>query len=182
MPWGLAIGAAVGLAKEQLVDKPKEDKARTLAAATQKWSPWTGLQAQPIPLADPFGSALQFGATGAQMKEGMDQANTNAALKSSMTNYFNKQGDMATGSNPTASFSPGGASGTDDMPAPNAAPPMGSMPGVQSKGMLGTKAAMNSVPGMMNGYQPNTLTPYDLDVNPDASFQDPRQNPWMIRG
>lgn len=67
MPTMLAIGAGAGLLKSELVDKPKENYQRKLAAATQRYSPWTGLKAGPIELADPLGSALQYGTTGAQM-------------------------------------------------------------------------------------------------------------------
>ena len=75
MPWGLAIGAIVGLAKNQLSDVPREKKQRALAAATQQYSPWTGLQAQPIQQADPFGNALQFGAAGAGIGSGIKNSN-----------------------------------------------------------------------------------------------------------
>jgi hypothetical protein len=75
MPLGLAIGAGAGLLKSELVDAPKERRERTLAAATQKYSPWTGLQAQPIQQADPLGSAIQFGATGAALGSAINSAN-----------------------------------------------------------------------------------------------------------
>ncbi len=79
---GLAIAAAIGLAKSELVDKPKEQRQRKLASETQRNSPWTGLQANPIQEADPIGTAMQFGATGAQIgagKEASDLAKTNGA-------------------------------------------------------------------------------------------------------
>lgn len=67
---GLAIAAAIGLAKSEMVDKPKEDRQRKLAAETQRNSPWTGLKAGNIQEADPWGTAMQYGATGAQMGAG----------------------------------------------------------------------------------------------------------------
>jgi hypothetical protein len=63
----LMIGSAVGLGKSYLIDQPKEKRQRELAAKTQELSPWTGLRASGIEEADPFGSALQFGTTGAMM-------------------------------------------------------------------------------------------------------------------
>lgn len=81
---GLGIAAAAGLAKSQFVDKPKEQKQRALAASTQRYSPWTGLQAQPVQNADPFGSALQYGATGAAIGNGMQNANSQATLSNAL--------------------------------------------------------------------------------------------------
>lgn len=72
MPWGLAIGATVGLAKDQLVDVPREHKQRTLAAATQRYAPWTGMQAGPIQPADPLGNTMQFGVAGAGVGAAVD--------------------------------------------------------------------------------------------------------------
>ncbi len=61
------IGAGVGGLKGMTVDRWREDKDRQLAAETQRYSPWTGLQAQPIKRADPLGSAMQGGATGLEL-------------------------------------------------------------------------------------------------------------------
>jgi hypothetical protein len=68
-PIALAIGALVGLAKSKMVDEPKEERQRQLAAATQRFSPWTGLQAGKIEEADPFGNAMNYGAMGAGMQD-----------------------------------------------------------------------------------------------------------------
>lgn len=76
----LAIGSALGLGKSALIDAPREKRQRKLAAATQRYSPWTGLRANPIQEADPFGSALQFGATGASMGAAMQQSELDKAL------------------------------------------------------------------------------------------------------
>lgn len=70
----IAMAALAGLAKSELIDRPKEQRQRKLAAETQRLSPWTHLQADPIKEADPFGSALQFGAAGAQLGQNMDTA------------------------------------------------------------------------------------------------------------
>ena len=65
----LTIGALLGLGKSILVDAPKERRQRELTAKTQELSPWTGLKGGPIEEADPFGSALKYGATGYAMDE-----------------------------------------------------------------------------------------------------------------
>lgn len=59
----LALSALVGLGKSEFVDKPKEDRARKLAATTEALSPWTRMHAGQIPEADPFGTAMQYGGT-----------------------------------------------------------------------------------------------------------------------
>lgn len=76
MPFtALAVGAALGLVKSEAIDAPKEARDRKLAAATQRYSPWTHLQAQPIKTADPFGSALQYGASGAALGQNIQNSN-----------------------------------------------------------------------------------------------------------
>lgn len=75
MSWVAAGIAAAGIIKSQTVDKNKENRERKLAASTQQYSPWTGLTANPIKEADPFGSALQYGATGAALKQNIQASN-----------------------------------------------------------------------------------------------------------
>lgn len=76
----MLIGSGIGLAKSQLIDAPKAKKQRELAAKTQELSPWTGMQANKIQEADPFGDALKYGATGASIgrQAKYDEAMTNA--------------------------------------------------------------------------------------------------------
>lgn len=90
---GLAIAAALGLAKSELIDKPQAKKDRKLAAETQRLSPWTGLEASPVKEADPFGTALQFGAAGAQMGQGYKRAE----LDEAMANRLNTGGSLVYG-------------------------------------------------------------------------------------
>lgn len=85
------ILGGTGLAKSFLVDKPKEDRQRQEASATQRYSPWTGLKANDIQEADPFGSALQGAATGASMGQNMQAAKGNAALTDAQTKFYNSQ-------------------------------------------------------------------------------------------
>lgn len=80
----MAIGAAAGLAKSELVDRPKEERQRKLAAATQRYSPWTGLQAQGVQEADPLGSSIAFGGAGYQMGLGAENQSVNRTIADSM--------------------------------------------------------------------------------------------------
>jgi hypothetical protein len=61
------IGAGVGLAKSELIDRPKEARQRKVNAEIMRWSPWTGMQPGQVQEADPFGSALAAGTTGAML-------------------------------------------------------------------------------------------------------------------
>lgn len=65
--------ALAGAAKSQLVDKPREDAERTLAAKTQALSPWTGLKSEPFKKADPLGTAMQYGGAGLGIMSNMDE-------------------------------------------------------------------------------------------------------------
>ena len=93
----LAIGAGAGLLKSELIDKPKEERQRRLAAATQRYSPWTGLQANPVQEADPFGSMLQYGATGASMGAGIQSAQSQADLNKALSARLNTGGSLEYG-------------------------------------------------------------------------------------
>lgn len=63
---GLLMGGA-GLAKGELIDKPREQRQRKMEAEIQRWSPWTGMGAKPVQQADPFASAMQGGMSGAML-------------------------------------------------------------------------------------------------------------------
>lgn len=104
----LAIGAAAGLAKSELVDRPKEKKQRELAAATQRYSPWTGLQAQPIKEADPFGSALGLGAAGYQAGIELENQATNQKIADAMiaNNMANSAASASPGYTPMPTMAP----------------------------------------------------------------------------
>lgn len=66
------ILAAAGLLKGLGFDKEKEDRQRKLAAETQRYSPWTKMQAGEIKEADPMGNALQFGMSGYGVQQNME--------------------------------------------------------------------------------------------------------------
>ncbi len=97
MPWaGLAIGAGLGLLKSELVDVPKAQRQRVLAAATQRYSPWTHLAAAPVQEADPFSTALQFGGLGASLAGAKQQSDSENAYRDALTNQAN-QGNLIGG-------------------------------------------------------------------------------------
>lgn len=71
------IGAGGGLLKSFLSDQPRAERQRKLAAETARYSPWTGMNPQAVQEADPFGSALQFGTTGAMLGQGLQSQAAN---------------------------------------------------------------------------------------------------------
>jgi hypothetical protein len=77
-----AILGATGLAKSELIDRPKEERQRKVAAETLRWSPWTGITPAGIKEADPFGSALQGAAVGAMVGQAGGEAGAADATKS----------------------------------------------------------------------------------------------------
>lgn len=81
-------GAGLGLVKGATLDRAKEDRQRWLASQTQRYSPWTGLRANPVEEADPFGSAMQGGVQGYAMGQNMENANASKKLADAQTKYL----------------------------------------------------------------------------------------------
>lgn len=77
MTIGLMAGA--GLLKSELVDRPREEEQRRRAAVTARWSPWTGMAPNAIQTADPLGSAMQAGLTGAMLSQGQQRLDADIA-------------------------------------------------------------------------------------------------------
>lgn len=69
------IGAGLGVLKSENIDKPRAAAQSRLAAQTTRFSPFTGLRGQLPQPADPFGTALQFGATGLQLGQNLERTN-----------------------------------------------------------------------------------------------------------
>lgn len=67
---GLLAGGGLGLGKG-LLDQQREKKDRAAQAEIARWSPWTGMQAQPVQRADMLGSVMQGGTSGAMMGQGV---------------------------------------------------------------------------------------------------------------
>ncbi len=66
----LLIGAGLGVAKG-IKDQQAEKRDRKTQAEMARWSPWTGVQAQPVKKADMMGSIMQGGMAGASMGQMM---------------------------------------------------------------------------------------------------------------
>lgn len=96
----MLIGAGIGAAKGELIDKPAEKRDRKLQAITMRYSPWTHMAPREVKEHDTLGSTVQGGATGFAMGQ-----NAHAA------GLFADQGG-------------GGSDG-----APYAGPPMANQPG-----------------------------------------------------
>lgn len=90
-PLGAAVGAGAGLGKYFLFDKPAQRRKLQLAAHTQALSPWTGLRAEVPAEIDPFSNAMAFGATGAQMGQGMQAQSAQAELQNRYLSILENQ-------------------------------------------------------------------------------------------
>ena len=83
-PVTIGVMAGLGLAKSELIDRPREEEQRRRAAITARWSPWTGMAPGGIQTADPLGSAMEAGLTGAMLSQNqqkLDAADAAAAAK-----------------------------------------------------------------------------------------------------
>jgi len=96
-PVTIAILAGTGLLKSELVDRPREDRQRRLAAETQRYSPWTGLQAGHIQEADPFGSAIQGGLQGAAFSQNVESNKLNNDLMKAQTSNLQARSPASKG-------------------------------------------------------------------------------------
>lgn len=96
-PWGAGIGAGAGLIKYFAFDKPANDRKRALAATTQKFSPWTGMNAEAPDQINPMSGLMQGAATGAALGQNMSAANSNQALQQAQINSLNRGAGAAPG-------------------------------------------------------------------------------------
>lgn len=69
-PWGLLLGGGLGLTK-YLLDKQNAAKQQQLQAAIARYSPWTGMKAQPVSPINPAGDLLTGAGTGAEIQQQM---------------------------------------------------------------------------------------------------------------
>ena len=79
-PVTIGVMAGLGLAKSELIDRPREERQRQQAANTMRYSPWTGMAPNAVQEADPFGSAIQGGLTGAMLSQNQQKLNTEKTL------------------------------------------------------------------------------------------------------
>lgn len=96
----LAAGAALGLAKNALVDKPKEDRQRALAAQTALYSPWTGMKPNEVQESDAFGNALQGATSGAMFAQGQQNADMQKEMLDMKKKQMMMQQSQGMGVNP----------------------------------------------------------------------------------
>ncbi len=82
---------AAGAAKSAAVDAPRADRQRKLAAETQRYSPWTGMSAEPVKEADYFGNMLQFGTTGAMLGQGVRNMGLQADMQGKMGSVLDSE-------------------------------------------------------------------------------------------
>jgi hypothetical protein len=85
---GGLIGAGTGLAKWGLVDRPREERQRKLAAETARLSPWTGLKPSAVQESDLLGNLMQGGSTGAGMGQNYQRMGSDQKLNDAMTSYY----------------------------------------------------------------------------------------------
>lgn len=86
---GLLVGAALGMAKDKLVDTPKRQAAQRYQAITAGLSPWTGIQPQ-MPVDTSGDATLQGAVAGAQMGQQYGQAEGQQDLVSAQTALINR--------------------------------------------------------------------------------------------
>lgn len=89
----MAVMAAVGAAKSELIDAPRAERQRKLAAQTALYSPWTGMTPDKVQEADPFGSTLQGATAGAMYGQAQQQnelAQKELEMKKPFYDSFNK--------------------------------------------------------------------------------------------
>lgn len=86
---GLAIAAALSLAKSKMIDEPAAARQRKLAAETQRYSPWTHLTAQAPQDPNAIGQMLQYGATGAAIGSSLGKGGTAKDIGDASKTYSN---------------------------------------------------------------------------------------------
>jgi hypothetical protein len=92
-PMTIGLLAGAGLLKSELVDRPREERQK--AAVTARWSPWTGMAPNQIQEADPFGSAIQGGLTGAMLSQSQQKIDAAKAKDASEVSLAGGAGQTA---------------------------------------------------------------------------------------
>lgn len=78
------------IAKQQLVDKPREERQRKLQAITAQYSPWTGMTPQAVQESSPFEAGLQGAASGLAMGQNMDMQQAQMNALKSQAGYWDR--------------------------------------------------------------------------------------------
>jgi hypothetical protein len=91
-PVTIGVMAGLGLAKSELIDRPREERQRQQAANTMRYSPWTGMAPNAIQEADPLGSAMDAGLTGAMLSQNQQKLDAGKAKDLAETNLTGGSG------------------------------------------------------------------------------------------
>lgn len=134
MVWSALITAGMSAAQYK-AQQDREDRDRRLAAQTQAYSPWTGLQAGNIREADLVGTIGQGAVQGVAMEQQMDAAENQKKLQEAQMKYYNR-------ATPTAAPGPGGEMPMGEGSAPALA---------DSYGKFGTNGAWMSQDPRLGG-------------------------------
>lgn len=68
----------------------KEKSSKQLAAATQRYSPWTNLAAGPVKYADPVSTGMQAYGTGLADQQGIENKAAQKKLLEAQTGFYNR--------------------------------------------------------------------------------------------
>lgn len=90
-PVSIGMLAMGGLSMLQNINKEQRD--RQLASATQRYSPWTGLKAQPIEAANPAGDLSQAGAGALGYQQNQESAGLRKQLMQAQIGALNRGGN-----------------------------------------------------------------------------------------
>lgn len=141
MSWVIAGMAAAGLAKSEFIDAPKAERQRKLQGEIARYSPWTGMKPTPVKEADPFGSALEFGGTGAAMSHNMKLDDAQSKYYNAAAGSFDRGGGLTGGGGPASAenaMAPMTESSINNAYSPESKPffasPDGSVPGTTRAG------------------------------------------------
>lgn len=77
---GMAVMAALALAKNQLIDQPAADRKRKYEATTAALSPWTGMKSQFVDDPNAIGAVIGGAGAGAAMGSEISKSNLNDSL------------------------------------------------------------------------------------------------------
>lgn len=89
-PWALAaIMMGAGIAKSEMLDRPREQRQRKLAGITAQYSPWTGMTPDMPKETDTFGAGMQAGTTGYMLGQTAQANAQNQGLIDAQKDYYN---------------------------------------------------------------------------------------------
>jgi len=96
--WPMLAMMGAGIAKNELIDKPRAKRQARAEAEKTRWSPWTGMQGKNVQEPSAVDAGLKWGMTGAMMNQagafnGMGGGQPNTG---SMTPMGNSQAANAT--------------------------------------------------------------------------------------